>query len=156
LCNEMSAPTAFLTRVESFSASHRLHSEKLSKKENEEIFGKCNNPNGHGHNYKVEVTIKGPINSVTGMVMNLTDVKEIIKKGIMDPFDHRNLDQDVPHFKNLVSTTENLSVVIWNNVVAELTSWKQNQKESLNLERIQLYEIKIHETDKNMVTYRGD
>ena len=58
--------------------------------------------------------------------------------------------------QNLVSTTENLSVVIWNNVVAELTSWKQNQKESLNLERIQLYEIKIHETDKNMVTYRGD
>merc|ERR1739838_787484 len=68
----------------------------------------CNNPNVHGHNYKVEVTIKGPINSVTGMVMNLTDVKEIIKKGIMDPFDHRNLDQDVPHFKNLVSTTENI------------------------------------------------
>ncbi|XP_008313429.1 6-pyruvoyl tetrahydrobiopterin synthase [Cynoglossus semilaevis] len=133
----------FLTRVQSFSACHRLHSDLLSDEENKEVFGLCNNPNGHGHNYKVEVTVRGKIHPLTGMVMNITDMKKCIQDVIMTPLDHKNLDKDVPYFSNVVSTTENLAIYIWDNMVKALPS---------NL----LYEIKIHETDKNIITYRGE
>ncbi|XP_067860443.1 6-pyruvoyl tetrahydrobiopterin synthase isoform X2 [Heptranchias perlo] len=91
-----------VTRVESFSAAHHLHSNCLSAEENKKIFGKCNNPNGHGHNYKVEVTVRGEINQATGMVINLTELKEHMQEAIMKPLDHKNLDKDVPHFANVV------------------------------------------------------
>ncbi|XP_060794908.1 6-pyruvoyl tetrahydrobiopterin synthase [Neoarius graeffei] len=133
----------YITRVQSFSASHRLHSKSLSDEENKRIFGKCNNPNGHGHNYRVEVTVRGKIDPNTGMVMNLTDLKQYIEEGIMKPLDHKNLDLDVPYFANTISTTENLAVCIWDNMIKLLPS---------NL----LYEIKVHETDNNIVVYRGE
>ncbi|CAN9508879.1 unnamed protein product [Ophioblennius macclurei] len=133
----------YITRVQSFSACHRLHSNHLSAEENEQIFGKCNNPNGHGHNYKVELTVRGKIDSVTGMVMNLTDMKKYIEEVIMIPLDHKNLDKDVPYFANVVSTTENLAVYIWDNMAKVLPPDT-------------LYEIKIHETDKNIIVYRGE
>ncbi|KAI4886700.1 hypothetical protein NFI96_021385 [Prochilodus magdalenae] len=133
----------YITRVASFSACHRLHSKSLSDEENKRIFGKCNNPNGHGHNYKVEVTVRGKIDQNTGMVMNLTDLKQYIEEAIMKPLDHKNLDLDVPYFDNVVSTTENLSVYIWDSMVKLLPP---------NM----LYEIKVHETDKNIVVYRGE
>ncbi|XP_036428825.1 6-pyruvoyl tetrahydrobiopterin synthase isoform X1 [Colossoma macropomum] len=133
----------YITRVESFSACHRLHSKSLSDEENKRIFGKCNNPNGHGHNYKVEVTVRGKIDQDTGMVMNLTDLKQYIEEAIMKPLDHKNLDLDVPYFANVVSTTENLAVYIWDSIVKLLPP---------NM----LYEIKVHETDKNIVIYRGE
>ncbi|XP_069050591.1 6-pyruvoyl tetrahydrobiopterin synthase [Lepisosteus oculatus] len=134
---------AYITRVESFSACHRLHSNSLSAEENKRIFGKCNNPNGHGHNYKVEITVRGKIDPETGMVMNLTDLKHYIEEAVMKPLDHKNLDKDVPYFANAVSTTENLAVFIWDSLVKLLP---QNA----------LYEVKIHETDKNIVVYRGE
>ncbi|XP_070783198.1 6-pyruvoyl tetrahydrobiopterin synthase [Enoplosus armatus] len=133
----------YITRVESFSASHRLHSIHLSDEENKRVYGKCNNPNGHGHNYKVEVTVHGKIDRLTGMVMNLTDLKKCIEDVIMTTLDHKNLDKDVPYFANVVSTTENVAVYIWDNMVKALPP---------NL----LYEIKIHESDKNIVVYRGE
>uniref|UniRef100_A0A672FLG9 6-pyruvoyl tetrahydrobiopterin synthase n=1 Tax=Salarias fasciatus TaxID=181472 RepID=A0A672FLG9_SALFA len=133
----------YITRVQSFSACHRLHSIQLSDEENKQIFGKCNNPNGHGHNYKVEVTVRGKIDSVTGMVMNLTDIKRHIEEVIMVPLDHKNLDKDVPYFATVVSTTENLAVYIWDNMAKVLPPDT-------------LYEIKIHETDKNVIVYRGE
>ncbi|XP_078126340.1 6-pyruvoyl tetrahydrobiopterin synthase [Sander vitreus] len=133
----------YITRAQSFSACHRLHSIHLSDEENKRVYGKCNNPNGHGHNYKVEVTVRGKIDSLTGMVMNLTDLKRCIEEVIMIPLDHKNLDEDVPYFANVVSTTENVAVYIWDNMVKVLPS---------NL----LYEIKIHETDNNVVIYRGE
>ncbi|XP_019938285.1 6-pyruvoyl tetrahydrobiopterin synthase [Paralichthys olivaceus] len=133
----------YITRIQSFSACHRLHSIHLSDEENRKVYGKCNNPHGHGHNYKVEVTVRGKIDRVTGMVMNLTDLKRCIEDVIMTPLDHKNLDKDVPYFANVVSTTENLAVYIWDNMVKALLP---------NL----LYEIKIHETDKNIVIYRGE
>lgn len=133
----------FITRVQSFSACHRLHSKSLTDEENKRIFGKCNNPNGHGHNYKVEVTVRGKIDRNTGMVMNLTDLKQYIEEAIMTPLDHKNLDLDVPYFANVVSTTENLAVFIWDNMVKLLPP---------NM----LYEIKVYETDKNIVIYRGE
>ncbi|XP_065109424.1 6-pyruvoyl tetrahydrobiopterin synthase [Paramisgurnus dabryanus] len=134
---------AYITRVQSFSACHRLHSKSLSDEENKKIYGKCNNPNGHGHNYTVEVTVRGKIDKNTGMVMNLTDLNLIIEDVIMKQLDHKNLDLDVPYFANVVSTTENLAVFIWDNVAKHLAP---------NM----LYEIKMHETDKNKVVYRGE
>uniref|UniRef100_A0A8C1VU00 6-pyruvoyl tetrahydrobiopterin synthase n=2 Tax=Cyprinus carpio TaxID=7962 RepID=A0A8C1VU00_CYPCA len=139
----MSERTGFITRVQSFSACHRLHSKSLSDEENKRIFGKCNNPNGHGHNYTVEVTVRGKIDKNTGMVMNLTDLKEYIEEAIMKPFDHKNLDLDVPYFADVVSTTENLSVFIWDSMVKLLPPDS-------------LHEIRIYETDKNIVVYRGE
>ncbi|TDH03128.1 hypothetical protein EPR50_G00159820 [Perca flavescens] len=141
--NSAAERIGYITRAQSFSACHRLHSIHLSDEENKRVYGKCNNPNGHGHNYKVEVTVRGKIDSLTGMVMNLTDLKRCIEEVIMIPLDHKNLDEDVPYFANVVSTTENVAVYIWDNMVKVLPS---------NL----LYEIKIHETDNNVVIYRGD
>lgn len=137
-------PIAYLTRRETFSACHRLHSENLSSEDNKTIFGKCNNPNGHGHNYVVEVTVKGPVDHDTGMVMNLTDVKKIINESVMKPLDHKNLDKDVPYFKNVVSTTENVAIFIFNSIRSELPN------------QVSLYEIKVWETEKNIVVYRGE
>lgn len=133
----------YISRIESFSACHRLHSIHLSDEENKQVYGKCNNPNGHGHNYKVEVVVRGKIDPKTGMVMNLTDLKKCIEEVIMIPLDHKNLDKDVPYFASVVSTTENVAVYIWDNMVKVLPPGL-------------LYEIKIHETDKNVVIYRGE
>ncbi|KXS19261.1 PTPS-domain-containing protein [Gonapodya prolifera JEL478] len=103
---------AYLTRTEHFSSAHRLYSKQLSEEENVEIFGKCANPNGHGHNYTVEVTVKGDIDPVTGMVLSITHLKGWMKD-VIDELDHKHLDLDVPYFANRVSTTENLAVFIW-------------------------------------------
>ncbi|KAM3830755.1 6-pyruvoyl tetrahydrobiopterin synthase isoform 2-T2 [Vipera latastei] len=97
------ARRARVSRRAAFSASHRLHSPSLSDEENRKLFGKCNNPNGHGHNYKVEVTVQGEINPLTGMVINLTDLNAYIEEAIMEPLDHKNLDKDVPYFADVVS-----------------------------------------------------
>ncbi|XP_070621683.1 6-pyruvoyl tetrahydrobiopterin synthase-like isoform X2 [Erythrolamprus reginae] len=96
------ARRARVSRCAAFSASHRLHSPLLSDEENLKLFGKCNNPNGHGHNYKVEVTVQGEIDPLTGMVINLTDLKDYMEETIMGPLDHKNLDKDVPYFAEVV------------------------------------------------------
>ena len=142
----MAPPYVYLTRRETFSACHRLHSNDLSDKENKELYGKCNNPNGHGHNYSVEVSVKGLVDPSTGMVMNISDLKSIMKSKIMDPLDHKHLDLDVEFFhKNgIVSTTENVAVFIWQNIVDQLP------------ENVGLHEVKIWETDKNIVSYKGE
>ncbi len=140
-------PVAYLTRRQCFSACHRLHSAVLDANENRAVFGKCNNPNGHGHNYTLEVTVRGGVDARTGMVMNLTDLKAAIEECVMAPLDHRNLDLDVPHFAETVSTTENVAVFIWEAMEAHL-------KKSGAAGR--LYEVKLWETDKNIVVYRGE
>ncbi|XP_060107102.1 6-pyruvoyl tetrahydrobiopterin synthase-like [Heteronotia binoei] len=134
---------ARVSRCLCFSASHRLHSKSLSNEENQKLFGKCNNPNGHGHNYKVEVTVQGKIDPATGMVINLTDLKDYMEEAIMEPLDHKNLDKDVPYFAGVVSTTENVAVFIWENL----------QK---HLPKGTLYKVKVYETDKNIVVYKGE
>ncbi|XP_065385046.1 6-pyruvoyl tetrahydrobiopterin synthase isoform X2 [Macaca fascicularis] len=93
---------AQVSRRVSFSASHRLYSKFLSDEENLKLFGKCSNPNGHGHNYKVVVTVHGEIDPATGMVMNLADLKKYMEEAIMQPLDHKNLDMDVPYFADVV------------------------------------------------------
>ncbi|XP_017665374.1 PREDICTED: 6-pyruvoyl tetrahydrobiopterin synthase isoform X1 [Lepidothrix coronata] len=138
-----SARLARLSRSVTFSACHRLHSKSLSDEENLKLFGKCNNPNGHGHNYKVTVTVRGQIDPVSGMVMNLTDLKEYMQEGIMEPLDHKNLDEDVPYFAEVVSTTENVAVFIWENLQRLLPPGI-------------LYKVKVHETEQNVVVYKGE
>ncbi|XP_047375596.1 6-pyruvoyl tetrahydrobiopterin synthase isoform X1 [Sciurus carolinensis] len=117
--------------------------KSLSDEENLKLFGKCNNPNGHGHNYKVVVTVYGEINPVTGMVMNLTDLKKYMEEAIMKPLDHKNLDLDVPYFADVVSTTENVAVFIWENLQKFLPVGV-------------LYKVKVYETDNNIVVYKGE
>eukprot|EP00126_Sphaerothecum_destruens_P008467 Sdes_comp20224_c0_seq3m13606 len=144
---ENSSGFCFISRKEHFSSSHRLHSKQLSPQENLNIYGKCNNPNGHGHNYEVEVTLKGKIHPVTGMVYNLADLKKIMLQTILEPLDHKNLDLDVPYFKNHVSTTENLAVFIWDSLQTALKFDSQLST--------QLYEVRVVETNRNAVFYRG-
>nr|CAD7430760.1 unnamed protein product [Timema monikensis] len=116
----------------------------LNDEDNKLTYGKCNNPNGHGHNYVVEVTLRGPVTTDTGMVMNIHDLKQYMNAAIMDTMDHKNLDKDVPYFENVVSTTENVCIFIWNNLKTLLPNPDS------------LFEVKIHETEKNIVKYRGD
>ncbi|KAF9932739.1 hypothetical protein FBU30_007389 [Linnemannia zychae] len=136
----------YVTRIERFSSAHRLNSVHLSAAENLALYGKCNHTSGHGHNYKVEVTIKGQINPISGMVINITDLKKTLQAAVMDPCDHRNLDIDVPFFHSTPSTTENLAVFLWESI-------KQHLPRS---ETYELHELKVYETDKNVVVYRGE
>jgi 6-pyruvoyltetrahydropterin/6-carboxytetrahydropterin synthase len=108
----MSQPVAHLSRRYHFSASHRLHTDELSEERNREVFGKCNNPFGHGHNYVVEVTMSGPVDVATGMVTNLGDLDAFAQTKLLGVFDHTNLNMQ-PAFANLVSTTENLTIEVW-------------------------------------------
>ncbi|KAG2217208.1 hypothetical protein INT45_011646, partial [Circinella minor] len=144
-------PITYLTRTASFSAAHRLHSPHLSNEENSLLYGKCNNPNYHGHNYKVEITIKGEINQKTGMVMNIVDLKTIINSSIMDVLDHKNLDCDVDYFRKRPSTIENLALFIWCNF-----DYHFQQHPSSKSSLAKLYKVKIHETDSNSVEFMGE
>ncbi|KAF9206677.1 hypothetical protein BGZ59_011549 [Podila verticillata] len=145
---------AYVTRIEHFSAAHRLNSVHLSVEENIALYGKCNHDSGHGHNYKGTPLHNNDtsrsnhelVNPVTGMVINITDLKKTLQTAVMDPCDHRNLDKDVPYFKATPSTTENLAVFLWENITKHLPL----------SEHYHLYEIKLHETDKNIVVYRGE
>jgi 6-pyruvoyltetrahydropterin/6-carboxytetrahydropterin synthase len=104
---------AHLTRRYWFAASHRLHTPKLSESENREVYGKCNNPFGHGHNYALEVTVSGEVASDTGMVCNLVDIDHAVREQVLDRFDHQNLNS-IPEFREIVPTTENLCIAIYN------------------------------------------
>lgn len=124
-----------LTRRYRFSASHRLDTPRLSDAENRRIYGKCNSPYGHGHNYALEVTVSGPVNSETGMIANLAELDPFVEKEVIEPFDHKYLNEDVAAFRSLVPTTENVCREIF----------RRLQKfESARVER-----VRIEETSKN-------
>ncbi|CEG71928.1 hypothetical protein G6F70_001534 [Rhizopus microsporus] len=145
------APISYITRTQSFSAAHRLHSKQLSNEENQLLYGKCNHPNFHGHNYKVEITLRGEVNPITGMVMNLVDLKECIKLAIMDPLDHKNLDLDVEFFHKRPSTAENLAIFIWWNFQYHFLkndAWRSSSAK--------LYKVKLYETEHNVIEYMGE
>lgn len=133
----------YLTRRESFSAAHRLWSQYLSEQENYEIYDKCANPNGHGHNYIIEVTIKGDPDPETGMVINLTDMKRIINQQIIDWVDHKHLNHDVPWLEGIIPTAEMLAIKFWERLERDMPTGL-------------LYEVKLHETENNIATYRGE
>ena len=136
-------PVVYLTRRASFCASHRLHVESLSASDNQRIFGKCNNPNGHGHNYVIEVTLRAPIDPHTGMTINLTELKAILNEAIVDELDHHHLNLDVPLFRHINPTAENMVVVFWHLLVDRLPDGT-------------LYEVRLQETENNASIYRGE
>jgi 6-pyruvoyltetrahydropterin/6-carboxytetrahydropterin synthase len=126
---------AHLTRRYIFSASHRLHSDELSETENLATYGKCNNPYGHGHNYALEVTVSGQVNPQTGMVCNLADLDDAVRREVLDRFDHENLNVR-QEFATAVPTTENLSEVIFNILKQSFTA--------AHLEKVRLEETMMN------------
>lgn len=129
-----------LTRKYHFSTAHRLHSELLSEEENLELFGKCNNPYGHGHNYYLEVTVSGQPDPITGMVTDIGNLDKIVEDNVLKKFDHKHLNLDTDEFKHLNPTSENVAVVIWDLLQQDLK---------------QLYKIGLYETEKNYFEYYG-
>jgi len=135
-----------LTKRYRFSASHRLHNEGLSTEENSRVFGKCNSPYGHGHNYIVEVTLRGPIDPSTGMVMDLGLLDQTVQQEVLDRFDHTYLNLDVPNFQGRVPTTENLCVEIYNLLRGRLEAAEGNAH---------LEKVRLEETSSNSFEYSG-
>jgi 6-pyruvoyltetrahydropterin/6-carboxytetrahydropterin synthase len=133
----------YITRIEKFSASHRLYNPNLSEEENFNIYGKCANKNGHGHNYTLEITLKGEIDPKTGYLFDLSLLKKIIKQHIIDKVDHKHLNYDVDFLQNIIPTTENLAVAFW-------------QILSQHLPKNLLYSVKVYETENNIAEYRGE
>ncbi len=129
-------------RRETFNAAHRLFNPTFDDTKNEAIFGKCNNPNYHGHNYVLLVCIDGPIDPETGYVIDLKILSDIIDEEVKQPFDHRNLNLDCPDFENTIPTAENITYVIWN-------------KLRKRIESHYTLEITLWETDRNSVHYNG-
>jgi len=125
-----------------FAASHRLHTERLSEEENARLYGKCNNPHGHGHNYVVEISVSGAIDPANGMIANLTDLDGFVEHEVLEAFDHRSLNEEVPAFRESVPTTENLCIEIFR----RLRSFPQAK-----LER-----VRIEETSNNSFEFAGD
>ncbi len=133
-----------LTRRERFCAAHKLANPNWSDEKNEEVFGRCSNKNWHGHNYELFVTVKGELNPETGFIIDLKWLGDFLKEKVVDPFDHRNLNLDVPAFKNKMVSTEVVAIEIWNIIV-------QGIKE----QGAELYCVKLVETENNSVEYYG-
>tara|TARA_B100000927_G_scaffold63154_1_gene49549 strand:- start:291 stop:704 length:414 start_codon:yes stop_codon:yes gene_type:complete len=127
-------------RKEHFNSAHRLHNPNWSDEKNASFYGKCNNPNYHGHNYNLEVTITGELNEESGYLIDMKDLSDIIKEEILNPFDHKNLNLDVEDFKNLIPTAENMAIVMYNKLLKRIDE---------NLE----IKIKLYETERNAVIY---
>jgi 6-pyruvoyltetrahydropterin/6-carboxytetrahydropterin synthase len=125
---------AHLTRRYWFSASHRLHCEAMTDQENREVYGKCNNPHGHGHNYALEVTVAGPVDTKTGMICNLADLDEFVNREIIERFGHENLNT-LSEFQGTVPTTENLCIELYN--ILE-RGFRQAQIEKVRMEETML------------------
>jgi 6-pyruvoyltetrahydropterin/6-carboxytetrahydropterin synthase len=134
-------PTVMVTRRVHFNAAHRLHNPALSDAENLRLFGLCNSPNYHGHNYELDVSVEGAIDPRSGYVADLGEVKRLVEELVLSRFDHRNLNLDVPEFGKLNPTTENIVVVIWGMLEGRLPG---------RLKRLVLWE-----TPRNYVTYDG-
>jgi 6-pyruvoyltetrahydropterin/6-carboxytetrahydropterin synthase len=123
---------AYFGRRYTLSASHRLHSDRLSEQENRAIYGKCNNPHGHGHNYIVEVIVGGPVDPQTGMVCDLVELDACVRKEILDRFDHTNLNTHAC-FQELVPTTENIAIAVWKRLDGKIPG--------AALHRVRVYEL---------------
>ncbi|GBD93767.1 6-carboxy-5,6,7,8-tetrahydropterin synthase [bacterium BMS3Abin05] len=133
----------YVTKRVSFSAAHRLYNPNFSDEKNEDIFGLCNNKMGHGHNYDLEVTVRGNVQKETGMVIDLNKLKKILIREIVEKVDHKHLNYDVPFLKGVIPTAENLAVKFW-----DILKDKIDEGE--------LYEIKLYESRNNFVIYRAE
>ena len=133
----------YITRKLEFCASHRLFNPEYSDEKNERVFGLCNNPNGHGHNYVMEVTVRGEVHPETGMVLDLKALKQLVNEEIILKVDHKNLNVDVPFLQDVIPTAENLAIRFWETLEDKLAGGE-------------LYEIKLYESERNFVIYRGN
>ena len=132
-----------VNRKAHFNAAHRLYNPKWDDAKNDAVFGKCNNPNYHGHNYELIVAVTGEIDPDTGYVIDIKDLKELIYEEVEQPFDHKNLNLDTKEFENLNPTAENIVVVIWNKL-------RNRLDQSLDLK------VTLYETPRNFVEYSGE
>ena len=135
----------YVTRKEHFNAAHRLFRAEYSDEENLRVFGKCSNPNWHGHNYSLLVTVKGEVNIKTGFVIDLKKLSRIINEKVIEILDHRNINLEVPFMKGKLASTENLAIGIWNELYEDIRS-----------QGALLYCVKVEETENNSAEYFGE
>ena len=137
----------YLTRKAEFSASHYYHNPAFSPEENQRVFGKCNNPNGHGHNYTLEVTVEGAVDPVSGFVVDLKKLKDIMERDVLSVYDHRHLNLEVPEFVagGMIPTTENIARAAWNRLEPAVNA----------IGGAKLSAIRVYETPEIFAEYRG-
>jgi 6-pyruvoyltetrahydropterin/6-carboxytetrahydropterin synthase len=133
-----------MTRIYEFAASHRLHSPELSDEENRELFGKCNYPNGHGHNYILEITVVGPVDARTGRVLPPDLMDAIVEREIVDRYDHRHFNYDIPEFQGIIPSTEVVTKIIWERLIGEIPA------------PARLASVVIRETARNIFEFKGE
>lgn len=133
----------YITRRETFAAAHRLFKPELSDKENLKLFGKCSNPNWHGHNYTLEVIVAGEVDPGTGFVMDLKELKEIVRENVISKVDHKNLNLDTDFMKDKIPTAENIVIAIWSELKDKIIKGK-------------LHSVKLYETENNYFEYKGE
>ena len=136
-------PTVTVTRRLTFNAAHRVHNPSLSDAENDALFGKCNNPNWHGHNYVLEVSVTGPVDERTGYVIDLGKLRAIVEREVVDQVDHRNMNVDVPLMRGINPTAENIVVACWRALESSVAPGR-------------LSRLKLWETENNYVEYTGE
>jgi 6-pyruvoyltetrahydropterin/6-carboxytetrahydropterin synthase len=134
----------YITRRERFNAAHRLYKKEYSDAENLEVFGKCSNPNWHGHNYELFVTVKGEVNPETGFLVNLKALSTLIRKNVIEKIDHKNINLEVDFMQGKMASTENLAIAIWDQL-----------KEEVNRLGAMLHCVKVYESENNFVEYFG-
>ncbi len=133
----------YLTRKCEFSASHYYHNPAFTAEENQRVFGKCANLNGHGHNYTLEVTVKGEVDPTTGFVVDLKQLKDVLNDEVVEAMDHRHLNKEVPEFATQIPTTENLAIAIWNRL-------------NTRLKVARLHRVRVYEMPDLFVDYYGE
>ena len=133
----------YLTRKAEFSASHYYHNPAFTPEENLRLFGKCNNPNGHGHNYTLEVTVKGDVDPRSGFVVDLKQLKSVIEREVLDAMDHRFLNKEVPEFLQQIPTAENIAIAVWQRLVPKL-------------QQARLHRVRVYETHDLFVDFYGE
>ncbi|MEI8032276.1 MAG: 6-carboxytetrahydropterin synthase [Chlorobiaceae bacterium] len=138
----------YVSRTIEFNAAHRLFNPLLTDDENCKIYGKCANKHGHGHNYLLEITLSGIVDRETGYLFDLKELKALLEREIVDRFDHRHLNHDVPELLDCVPTTEVLTVLIWEILEEKLINITNRE--------LSLHEVKLYETGKNAVRYKGE
>ncbi|HSL86008.1 MAG TPA: 6-carboxytetrahydropterin synthase [Bacteroidales bacterium] len=134
----------YLTRRERFSSAHRMYREEWTDERNMEVFGKCSNPNWHGHNYILFVTVKGEVSEEKGFVMNLDTLKRIIKERVIEKIDHKNINLEVDFMRDRIATTENMAMAVWNEL-----------RPHIEKAGAQLHCVRIEETENNSIEYYG-
>lgn len=138
----MTAPAVRISTLAHFSSAHRLHAETRDAEWNRRVFGKCNNPHGHGHTYGLEVTVEGPVQPDTGWVMDFADLKRVVAERVVNPCDRRNLNVDVPFLAGVVPTAENIALRIWDELAPAVAPAR-------------LVRVVLHETERNKAVYEG-